>query len=290
MLIDEPTDELDTESLRHDWEDRSAREQTHLDVSVSWAARTDIGRVRENNEDKFDVYLPESDDPLRRDRGRLWAIADGMGGHNAGQIASEAALKLLIRGYFSDSRTGLGITDALSSAIADANAVISRAAQESAGSKGMGTTLVAAVIQGDRLTVAHVGDSRAYLLRDSRLRPMTVDHSWIEEQVRRGSLTRADAEQSPYRNWITRSLGMGEGCEPDIVAERLQTGDMVLLATDGLTGMLDDSAIAERLRAGSVARIAMDLIDAANDAGGRDNVTVVVLRVRGIAPAAEVSA
>jgi PPM family protein phosphatase len=281
---DEITAEFDARDLARGWSaQESRRESVH--TRVKWAARTDIGRVRENNEDKYDVFLP--DDPATLGlRGRLWTIADGMGGHAAGQIASEAGLKTLIRTYFWGTPDMPGVdgpsdgepADALRSSLIEANALLTRAARQFEG--GMGTTAVAAVVRDDVLTIAHVGDSRAYLLRDGeRVRQLTVDHSWVEEQVRRGTLTRAEAESSPYRNVITRSLGMGDGCEPDTISEKLLPGDRVLLATDGLTGYLDADAIGAITQNKGVARATLDLIDAANDAGGKDNITVLLMEV-----------
>jgi protein phosphatase len=245
-----------------------------------FAARTDIGRVRSHNEDKFDFFLPEDDPTLAR-RGRLFAVADGMGGHQGGQIASEFALKTLIRSYFAPG--GPAPEPALRVAISEANALVTRAAEQFGAKNDMGTTLVAAVILGEMLTIAHVGDSRAYLLREGeRVRPLTTDHSWVEEQVRRGALSREEAEVSPYRNVILRSIGMGEGMEPDLATERLLPGDIVLLASDGLTGYLDGDAIAAIIAGKSPSQAALALVDAANDAGGKDNITVFLVRVDGL--------
>lgn len=282
----EPTAELDAADLARGREalarTLARRPRTH--ARICWAARSDIGRVRENNEDKFDFFLPD-DAPTLAAKGRLWAVADGMGGHNAGQIASEAALKTIVRAYFAEEGAAFGdVAGALCAAFAQANDLISAAAAGFPDRSGMGTTATVAAILEDRLTIAHVGDSRAYLLRRGRLRQLTDDHSWVEEQVRRGGLSREAALQSPYRNVITRSIGMGPALEADIVVERLETGDLILLCTDGLTGYLDDPALVRHLDAGGAAAVALRLVDAANDAGGRDNITVLLLSVRGIAP------
>jgi protein phosphatase len=275
------TAELDGGALRRGWEVlENARPETRH-VRLAWAARTDIGRVRENNEDKYDFFLPE--DPLTLGmRGRLWAVADGMGGHSAGQIASEAALKALVRSYYAES--SLGVEEAIKEALSDANALIHAAAKQFEAAGNMGTTAVAAVVCGDQLTVAHIGDSRAYLLREGEpLRQMTADHSWVEEMVRRGAMTREDAENSPHRNIITRSVGIVEEVEADVVTETLRVGDTVLLCSDGLTGHIDGADLEAVLRKSDTpSRQALDLIDAANDAGGRDNITAVVLTVREI--------
>lgn len=278
---EETTAELDVAVIVRGWEALTNR-RPGKHVTVSWGARSDIGRTRENNEDKFDFFLP--DDPaMLAVKGRLWAVADGMGGHNAGQVASEAALKAVIRAYFADP--GDAVADSLRAALADANALIFHAASQFPDRSGMGTTATVAVIRDDMLTLGHIGDSRAYLLRDGTLRQMTQDHSWVEEQVRRGGLSRAEAEASPYRNVITRSVGMSTEVTADILTETLRPGDRILLCSDGLTGYIDGPDLAARLQnAPSPSAAALALVDAANDAGGRDNITVLILAVSAIDP------
>lgn len=281
-MADETTAEFDTEELVRGWAQLGNR-RPDCHAELVFAARTDIGRVRENNEDKFDFFLPE-DAPSLALRGRLWAVADGMGGHSAGQVASEAGLKTVIRSYFA-APVERPIPDALRGALADANALITHAAEQMNAKNGMGTTMVVAVVQEQMLTIAHVGDSRAYLLREGeRIRQLTTDHSWVEEQVRRGALTREEAELSPYRNVITRSVGMGDGMNADVLTERLLPGDTILLATDGVTGYLSGDALAALIQGKNLSKAALDIIDAANDAGGKDNSTVVLLKVQEIVP------
>jgi protein phosphatase len=282
----EPTDEMDAGAIQRAWEAlnvSSRKPRLHLDID--WAARTDIGRAREHNEDKYDFFLP--DDPaVLAIRGRLWAVADGMGGHSAGQIASEASLKTLVRGYFCRLQEGGDSPErALSVALADANDLLHRAAKEMGAQGNMGTTIVVTVVCEDRLTVAHIGDSRAYLLRTGEpIRPLTTDHSWVEEQVRRGTMSREQAETSQYRNYIMRSVGMGGVVTPDISTETLQVGDIILLCSDGVTGYLNDAALEQLITGKSLSQAALSLIDAANEAGGRDNSTVLLFRVRAIRP------
>lgn len=281
-MAEESTAEFDTEELARGWAQLADRKPA-FHAEIGFAARTDIGRVRENNEDKYDFFLPE-DAPTLAVRGRLWAIADGMGGHSAGQVASEAALKTVIRSYYAEPVEG-EVADALRQALTDANTLIARAAIQMNARNGMGTTLVAAVVKDNVLTLGHVGDSRAYLLREGeRVRQLTTDHSWVEEQVRRGALTRAEAENSPHRNVITRSIGMGEGMVADILTETLLPGDILLLATDGVTGYLGEDALAALTLGKSLSRAALDIIDAANDAGGKDNSTVFLLKVAAVTP------
>ena len=211
-----------------------------------------------------------------------------MGGHNAGQVASEATLKTVIRNYFQTATGPAAGTDEgtrLQSALADANALLTRAAGQFPDRGGMGTTATIAVVKGDTLTVGHVGDSRAYLLRENQpIRQITQDHSWVEEQVRRGGLSRAEAESSPYRNVITRSVGMEGEMIVDVYRENLRPGDVVLLCSDGLTGYLDGARLVPFLEKARVnpSAAALSLVDAANDAGGRDNITALVLVVRRI--------
>jgi PPM family protein phosphatase len=279
-MADETTAEFDTEELAQGWAQLADCRPTHH-AELAFAARTDIGRVRENNEDKFDFFVPD-DAPTLALRGRLWAIADGMGGHSAGQVASEAGLKTVIRSYFAEPVLG-EVGDALRQALADANALITQAAISMSAKNGMGTTMVVAIVLNDMLTIAHVGDSRAFLLREGeRIRQLTTDHSWVEEQVRRGALSREEAEQSPYRNVITRSVGMGDGMNADILTEKLLPGDTILLATDGVTGYLDSDALASLVGTKNLSKAALDIVDAANDSGGKDNSTVLLLRVQEI--------
>ncbi|HVK03082.1 MAG TPA: Stp1/IreP family PP2C-type Ser/Thr phosphatase [Armatimonadaceae bacterium] len=283
-MSQERTAELDGALLLRGWAAmESVRATPAVRADIAWAARTDIGRHRENNEDKFDFFLP--DDPMALAmRGRLWAVADGMGGHSAGQIASEAALKALVRSYYAE--TTADAPEALRAALTDANALIHQASKQFENTGGMGTTLVAAVVRDDTVMVAHVGDSRAYLLREGeRLRQITTDHSWVEEQVRRGALSREQAEASPYRNYITRSVGVLDTVDPDVVTETLRPGDLLLMCSDGLTGYVDGDALEAILRRSqNPSRLVLDLIDAANDAGGRDNITALVLAVRAVEP------
>lgn len=283
----ETTDELEQGTIRRAWmAAQMAARRPRVHAEIEWAARTDIGRAREHNEDKYDFFLP-AEAPLLALRGRLWAVADGMGGHSAGQIASEAALKTLIRSYFFDLAEGSeSPQDALQRALRDANELLHHAAREFGAQGNMGTTVVAATVCEDVLTVAHIGDSRAYLLRPGeRIRALTTDHSWVEEQVRRGILSREEAETSQYRNYITRSVGMGGSVVADVTSETLREGDTVLLCTDGVTGYVPDAALEERIGADkSLSLSALEIIDAANDAGGRDNSTVLLLRVCSFRP------
>ena len=221
---------------------------------------TDVGRRRQGNEDGM----------LVNDDLGLLAVADGMGGHQGGEVASTTALDSL--------RTSIASGTAIREAIEAANdAVFARAAADPELS-GMGTTLTAATLApGNTLILGHVGDSRAYLLRDGEMRQVTEDHSLVEEMVRDGRLTREQAAHHPQRSIITRALGVDPGVDVDVEPIELQDGDRLLLCSDGLTTMVPQDQIEEILRGTPDPGVAADqLIDAANAAGGDDNITAVV--------------
>ncbi|MBO9532437.1 MAG: Stp1/IreP family PP2C-type Ser/Thr phosphatase [Solirubrobacteraceae bacterium] len=233
---------------------------------VEQAAFTDTGRQRRANEDAMLARAP------------LYAVADGMGGAKAGEIASRTAIDIL----------GLGVEDGIVKArlvelVRRANRAVHEAQLADADLSGMGTTTTVAHVGDEALTVAHVGDSRAYLLRDGSLRRLTDDHSLVEEMRRSGRLTAEEAANHPQRSIITRALGPDPVVEVDVREFALQAGDVVLLCSDGLTSMIPESRITELLKESSRLDTAgRALIAAANAAGGRDNITVVLLRIGGI--------
>jgi serine/threonine protein phosphatase PrpC len=274
----EITAELKPAELEREWEKLAERARSVHSI-VKMGARTDLGRIRENNEDKFDFFEPEDPDVVAN-KGSFYAVADGMGGHAAGQIASELALKTVVKAYFADPSPD--VAGSLQRAICEANALLYDAAQAIVERSGMGTTLTAVVIRADEAYFAHVGDSRAYLIRDGAIRQVTEDHSWVAEQVRRGALSPEEARFSPFRNVITRSLGNMPCVEADILAEGLQPGDLIILCSDGLSGSLADDEIRDLAVEKSPSQAAMDLVDAANDRGGTDNITAVVIAVKDI--------
>ncbi len=226
-------------------------------------ATSDVGQVREKNEDSF----------LVDDRLALFAVADGMGGHRGGAVASSTSLEAL--------RASVASGDEISDAVQSANDAVFEAASDDPELAGMGTTLTAAVaIDGSTLLVGHVGDSRAYLVRGDDMAQVTEDHSLVEELVREGRLTRAQADVHPQRSIITRALGVEPIIAVDLYAIRPENGDRLVLCSDGLTTMLRDREIVGILRAESDPRAAADLlVDAANEAGGEDNITAVVIVV-----------
>lgn len=276
----EITAPLDTEDLANAWAARAGARPS-LVAKLRFAAKTDLGLVRENNEDKFEFFIP--DDPVvLATKGRVYALADGMGGHSAGQIAAELALNVFIRSYYADGDDRIELS--LKRAISEANNYVVEMAKSVPGRNGMGATLIAAIIRENLSYVAWVGDSRGYLLRNGALELVTEDHSWVAEQVRAGTMTEEAAEASPFRNVITRSIGGAPTAEPDIVALELTPGDRLLLCSDGLSGMLSSSQIQELLGFGAPSVAAWRLVDEANQHGGRDNITVFVLEVEALVP------
>jgi PPM family protein phosphatase len=244
------------------------------------AGKADTGRKRLKNEDSVGLF---------EDLG-LYIVADGMGGHAAGEVASRIAVEA-IRDWVKDSNivkvTGpaSGATEAaagqrLQEAIGFANREVLRQAASDPKLRGMGTTVAAALLSRDALSLAHVGDSRIYLFRGSELKRLTRDHSMVEDMVAAGQITALQARTHPFRNVVTRALGTKDAVEADITRLVPKPGDVVLLCSDGLTGMLEDTAIAKILDAniGSPFSSAEALVKAANDAGGDDNVSVVLLK------------
>ena len=230
--------------------------------------KSDTGRQRRANEDSFFVRAP------------LFVVADGMGGAQAGEVASRLAAETLARGLPDDGTA----EQRLEARVREANSRIHEVSQGDRALNGMGTTITAAYLDGDELALAHVGDSRAYLLRDGELSRLTRDHTLVEELVRRGELTEEEAAEHPQRSIITRALGPEPDIDVDLHSHRVQAGDVLLLCSDGLTGMISEAEI-ERLLEGaaSLGDAGRALVAAANEAGGRDNITVVLFRVEDVA-------
>jgi serine/threonine protein phosphatase PrpC len=227
------------------------------------AAATDPGRRRRRNEDAYVVQPP------------LFAVADGMGGAQAGEIASRIAASVL-----RDSGAEAG-EDAVVALIQEANRRVYEAAASDEARAGMGTTMTAALIEGDTVRIGHVGDSRAYRVRDGALEQLTDDHSLVAELVRSGRLSPEEADVHPQRSVITRVLGTDPEVDVDTFEVEAQSGDVFMICSDGLTAMVDDASIldvVERNRP-SLDRAARALVDAANKGGGEDNITVIVFEL-----------
>jgi protein phosphatase len=274
------TAKFDREELVRGWRVYDSRRPKIVPV-LKIAAKTDMGQVRENNEDKFEFYEPE-DPSILAARGCVYAVADGIGGAQAGQIASELLLKTLIAGYYDNPSPDL--VTALYESIVAANDRIHSLAQMIPERNGMGATLTATVFCEDRVIVAQVGDSRAYCLRNGTLFQITQDHSWVEEQVRAGVMTREDAESSPFKNVITRSVGAAPTVNPDFYEEQAQPGDIWVLCSDGLTAYASQDEIAAIVGSSPPSEAVRQFIEMANARGGRDNITAFVIAVRGLCP------
>ncbi|MDR3589784.1 MAG: Stp1/IreP family PP2C-type Ser/Thr phosphatase [Negativicutes bacterium] len=230
-------------------------------------AKTDIGKVRETNEDSYISASP------------LFAVADGMGGHVAGEIASRLATDTL--NQYVANHAGEPVSAALlETAIHEANSLIFRLAQEKSECAGMGTTITAVYVSGSKIFWGHVGDSRLYLLRGDELRQITDDHSLVGALVRSGSISKEEAHTHPQRNILTRAVGTDEHVKVDSGEIDLVPGDSLLLCTDGLTTMVRDEDIQQGLSAGPADGDACmeALVAAANTAGGYDNITAILLR------------
>lgn len=231
----------------------------------NWAARSDTGRVRSHNEDAILTDPP------------LFVVADGLGGHEAGEVASQLAVETL-----RDHAPRRPDANALARAVRAANKEVIRAAREGIGRAGMGTTITAALIEGTHIVIAQVGDSRAYLMHAGSLSRVTEDHSMVADLIRLGQITEAQSRVHPNRSVITRALGTDPNMYADTFQIDAQPGDRLLLCSDGLTSMLLDEGIAQILRANSDPGMAADaLIASANEAGGQDNISVIVVDLEG---------
>ena len=234
-------------------------------MNVTVGAQTDVGRVRKGNEDSYLLEAP------------IYAVADGMGGHIAGDVASATAVDVIAEGARTEHPSdGLALADL----VTRANEAIWEKARSDPSLRGMGTTCTLLMIDGDVAHIAHVGDSRAYLLRNDDFTQLTEDHTLVERMVREGRLSAEEAANHPQRSVITRALGVDQQVQVDVLREQLTKGDRILLASDGLTSMVAADQIAGVLRREGDPQAAADrLVEMANAAGGEDNVTVLVVDV-----------
>jgi serine/threonine protein phosphatase PrpC len=253
--------------------ERSAlAKQLRLDV----AQLTDVGRKREHNEDNMAYVIPK-DPQVMANKGSLFIVADGMGGHAAGEVASEIAVDTISNVYYQDDSDDVAVS--LLRAIRRANASIHQRAAENMLRTGMGTTCVAAVLRGNMAYIANVGDSRAYLLRGSQVKQVSQDHSWVAEQVRAGLLTDDQARTHAQRNVITRCLGTQAEVDIDVFHEGLNEGDSLVLCTDGLSGLVSDEELLRIVDQFVPQESVYHLVERANENGGPDNITAIVVRV-----------
>lgn len=255
----------------------------NLSQSLEIVTRSDPGMVRSNNEDSVCANSSLG----------LAVLADGMGGYNAGEVASGMATALLgteLEKAFAEDETcrrdaaagGLWTHEVLKREIARTNDAIYQSARSQPQYAGMGTTLVMAVFHDNRMTVAHIGDSRLYRLRGEAFEQVTRDHSFLQEQIDSGLITKEQARHAQGKNLVLRALGIDPQVEPEIHDYEVAVGDVYLLCSDGLSDMVDDAEIGETLQvlSANMELCAMQLIQMANDNGGRDNVSVILVKVR----------
>lgn len=249
-------------------------------MKIEIAGLTDTGQLREHNEDSIATEASIG----------LAVLADGMGGHQAGEVASQIAVEAVTEklNRYLQAREANPIEDdtndhyveKLVEAVEDANAQILRIAEERPECRGMGATIVAAFFKNDQFSVAHLGDSRMYRLRGDTLEQITEDHSLVQELVRQGMLTPEEAQGSLNKNLITRALGIEDNVTPDVSQGKTEEGDLYLLCSDGLTDVVDDEQIRQTLHDanGKLQECASTLVNMANEAGGPDNISVVLVR------------
>jgi protein phosphatase len=252
-------------------------------MHIHCEARSDVGKKRRGNEDALSLN-PEQN---------LYVVADGMGGHAAGEVASKIAVEAInefvtLTGGNEEITWPFGLDESISydgnrlkTAIRHANRRVLEATHERADYEGMATTVAAVLVDGDVANIAHVGDSRIYLWSEGDFQLLTADHSWVNEQIQSGIISPEQARSHPLRNVVTRALGGRSDLLVDIQSRKMRPGDVLLLCSDGLTTMLGDDDIARVLAAseGDIAQAAQALVDEANGRGGEDNITVVLLKL-----------
>jgi protein phosphatase len=251
-------------------------------MKIAYQALTDTGRKRAGNEDSLFVNAEQ----------RLFVVADGMGGHEAGEVASKVAVEsinefICLTGSDEEITWPFGLDETISydgnrlkTAIRYANRKVLEATRERSEYEGMATTVAAVLVDGENANIAHVGDSRVYLCRGSQLRQLTSDHSWVNEQFMSGVLSAEQARTHPLRNVVTRALGGKTELQVDIQAQKMAPGDVLLLCSDGLTTMLPDDDIARLVEGslGDIEKAAQSLVAEANARGGDDNITVLLVQ------------
>jgi serine/threonine protein phosphatase PrpC len=246
-------------------------------ATITFAHLTDVGRVRSRNEDSLGAFEPDNA-ALLLSRGRLFVVADGMGGHARGDVASRLAVATLRDAYYEAGRSD-PLPDALRRSVQVANDAVYRESRVAGGDGPMGTTLTALAIRGRDAFLAHVGDSRAFLIRGRHIRQLTEDHSFVAELVREGVLSSAEAEHHPSAHVITRALGLAEDVTIEVQGPlALHTGDTLLLCTDGLTRQVKPQEIRKLAGIRAPRGVCERLVSLANARGGPDNVTVQLIR------------
>jgi serine/threonine protein phosphatase PrpC len=251
-------------------------------MKISYQALSDVGRKRKGNEDNLFVNAEQ----------RLFVVADGMGGHAAGEVASKIAVDSInefvcLTGGDQEITWPFGLDDSISydgnrlkTSIRYANRKVLDATKEKAEYEGMATTVAAVLVDGEMANLAHVGDSRVYMVRDGSLTLLTSDHSWVNEQIQSGIISAEQARSHPLRNVVTRALGGKPDLAVDIQVQKMEPGDVLLLCSDGLTTMIPDEDIVAIVgeAGGDIEKAAKALVAEANSRGGEDNITVLLLK------------
>lgn len=237
------------------------------------SAKTDIGRERKVNEDYY--YVSDANSKMK-----LFIIADGMGGYNAGEVASKMATEAIreyIEKYFEKNKSSReNIVDMLNKAVEYANKVVYKKAKSNKDLEGMGTTLDVCLIYNSKVYIAHIGDSRVYRIRKEFLRRITKDHSYVQKLIEEGKITKEEAYNHPKKNMLTKALGCVENVEPDIYVKTFLKGDILIMTTDGLTNMVRENkmySIIKEFKQEAVEK----LVSEANENGGYDNITVIII-------------
>ena len=237
-------------------------------------AKTDLGKARELNEDSY--YIPTEENELR-----IYMLADGMGGYNGGEIASKLAIdsarKYLTNNFNTIPHDRINIEELVRSSMEYANMVVFEKSKEVPELEGMGTTLELVLGYGNKIYIGHVGDSRIYRVRKNIIRKLTTDHSYVEKLVKEGTITREEAENHPKKNMLMKALGCTPYVEPDLRARNFEKGDIFILCSDGLTNMVEEKQIYEIIKE-DIQNAAERLVDEANQAGGYDNITVIIIK------------
>ena len=237
-------------------------------------AHSDIGKARDKNQDSF--YIPKEDDNLK-----LFALADGMGGYKGGEVTSKLAI-LSAKNYLETNfekieHTKEAILELIKSSMEYANMVVYEKSKEDDNLEGMGTTLELCLIYNNRAYIGHIGDSRVYRIRKNIIRKLTVDHSYVENLVKDGKITREEAVYHPKKNMLTKALGCSAFVEPDVMVKGFQKDDVIILSSDGLTNMVSNKEIFEEVIK-NIKEAPINLVAKANDMGGYDNITIVVVK------------
>lgn len=241
---------------------------------MKYYAYSDIGKVREKNQDSF--YIPKEEDKIK-----LFALADGMGGYKGGEVASSLAI-ISAKNYLETNFEKIehnkeSIIELIRNSIEYANMVVYEKSKEDDNLTGMGTTLEICLIYNNRAYIGHVGDSSIYRVRKNIIRKLTVDHSYVEKLVKDGKITREEAGHHPKKNMLTKALGCGAFVEPDVMVKGFQKDDILILSSDGLTNMVKSEEIFTEVTK-NIEKASINLVNKANEMGGYDNITIVVVK------------